>query len=71
MVQCEFECRIMASKLQAIANASPEDLETSLKAAAQRFGFSELKKQQKKVRWRPRYVERTCLCLCLQDLENY
>ena len=36
----------MASKLQAIANSSPKDLETSMKVAAQRLGFSELKKQQ-------------------------
>ena len=35
------------SKLQAIASASPEDLQASMKAAALRFGFSELKKQQR------------------------
>ena len=38
-----------ASKLQAFVNASPKDLETSMKTASQRFGVSELKKQQKSV----------------------
>ena len=37
----------MFSKLQAIASASPEDLQVSMKAAALCFGFSELKKQQR------------------------
>lgn len=37
----------MASKLQAIVNASHKDLETSMKLASQRFGFSKLKEQQK------------------------
>ena len=37
----------MVSKLQAFVNASPKDLETSMKTASQRFGVSELKKQQK------------------------
>ena len=38
---------MMTSKLQAFVNASPKDLETSMKTASQRFGVSELKKQQK------------------------
>ena len=36
----------MASKLQAIVNLLPKDLETSMKVAAQCCGFSEIKKQQ-------------------------
>ena len=49
----------MASKLQAIMNASRKDIETSVKLASQHFGFSKLKEQQKNV------VEAT---LCGKDL---